>query len=114
MNALLSKTILAAAGAAALALSSVPSIASAGEVWNRVENQQDRIAQGVHSGQITRGEYYRDDRTLDRINAQRAYDLRKNDGHLTPSEYRQLNRELNHSSDQIYWTKHNRADQPGV
>jgi hypothetical protein len=99
---------------AAFAALVAPLAASAGEVGNRVENQQDRIQQGVRSGQLTFGEYRNDERHLDGINDQRRADLRRNDGHLTPWQHAQLNRELNHNSGRIYFTKHNRADQPGV
>jgi hypothetical protein len=112
MNAILTKTLATVAAVGAFAVAALP--ASAGQVWNRVENQQDRIQQGVRSGQLTRGEYSRDEAHLRAINAQRRADLRRNDGHLTPAEQARLNRELNRDSNRIYFTKHNRADQPGV
>jgi hypothetical protein len=99
---------------AALAALVAPLAASAGEVGNRVENQQDRIQQGVRSGQLTFGEYRNDERHLDKINDQRKFDLRHDGGHLTAGQHAQLNRELNNNSGRIYFTKHNRADQPGV
>jgi hypothetical protein len=82
-----------------------------GPVEQRVDNQQHRINQGVRSGQLTRGEYHRLDNGLDRIQAQRQRDLRRNDGRLTAAEYRQLNRQQNRLSDRIYFDKHNRARQ---
>ena len=82
-----------------------------GEVEQRIDNQQHRINQGVRSGQLTYGEYHRLDNGLDHIQGQRARDLRRNDGHLTPAEYRQLNREQNRLSDRIWFDKHNRARQ---
>jgi len=89
-----------------------PLAASAdGEVEQRVDNQQHRINQGVRNGSLTYGEYHRLDNGLDRVAAQRARDLRRNDGHLTPAEYKQLNREQNRLSDRIYFDKHNRPDQ---
>ena len=113
MNALLSKTILTVAGAAALALTALPSIASAGEVNNRDHRQQARIDQGVRSGQLTQREYNRDQNRLDRVENQRARDLRSDGGHLTRGQYAHLNRELNRNSNDIYFTKHDRATQPG-
>ncbi|MGH7707066.1 MAG: hypothetical protein ACREM6_03930, partial [Vulcanimicrobiaceae bacterium] len=108
---LLVKTfMIAAVGASTLA----PLAARAGEVGSRVENQHDRLAQGVRSGQLTRGEFARDQSRLHRVNAQRHADLRANGGHLTSGETAKLNRELNRNSNNIYFTKHNRADQPGV
>jgi hypothetical protein len=111
VNELISKSILTAGALAAFAVAAMPLAASAGEVHNRVNNQQARINQGVRSGQLTQGEYVRDQNHLDRINAQRRYDLRQNGGHLTPGERGQLNRELNRNSERVYFTKHDRAKQ---
>jgi hypothetical protein len=111
MNALFSKSILTAGALAAFALATAPLAASAGEVANRVGNQQARINQGVASGQLTLGEYDRDENHLDRINAQRVHDLKMNGGFLTPGEKWNLNRELNNNSNRIYFTKHNLAKQ---
>ncbi len=108
----ITKLIATVAAAGALAAAALP--ASAGQVYNRVENQHDRLQQGVASGQLTRSEYNHDTWRLNRINAQRRNDLRRNDGHLTPAEQARFNRELNRSSNGIYFTKHNRRDQPGV
>ncbi|MDB5092913.1 MAG: hypothetical protein JWO85_1014 [Candidatus Eremiobacteraeota bacterium] len=96
---------------ALLAALVAPLAASAGEVEQRVDNQQHRINQGVRNGSLTYGEYHRLDNGVDHIQAQRARDLRRNDGHLTPAEYRQLNREQNRLSDRISFDKHNRARQ---
>ena len=96
---------------ALLAALVAPLAASAGEVEQRVDNQQHRINQGVRNGSLTYGEYHRLDNGLDHIQAQRARDLRRNDGHLSPAEYRQLNREQNRLSDRISFDKHNRARQ---
>ncbi len=99
--------------ATALLVSLVAPLAASadGEVEQRVDNQQQRINQGVHNGSLTSGEYHRLDNGLDRINAQRNRDLRRNDGHLTPAQYRQINREQNRLSDRIYFDKHNRPHQ---
>ena len=110
MNALITKTILTGGALAAFALAALP--ASAGEVHNRVGDQQRRIDQGVRSGQLTQGEYVRDQNHLARINAQRRSDLRQNGGTLTGAEKAQLNRELNRNSERIYFTKHNERTQP--
>jgi hypothetical protein len=85
----------------------VPVAASAGEVQNRINNENTRINQGVHSGSLTYGEYHRLDTTADRIQFQRNRDLRTDGGHLTPAQYRNLNREENNLSDRIYFDKHN-------
>ena len=87
-----------------------PLAASAGEVQNRVNHEQQRINQGAESGTLSYREYQGLDNRLDHIQAQRNRDLRRNDGHLTRGEYRQLNREENQLSDHIWYDKH---DGPG-
>ncbi|GAC1408866.1 MAG: hypothetical protein NVSMB64_17520 [Candidatus Velthaea sp.] len=99
--------------AAAAALGLAPLVANAGEVHNRIVRQNQRINQGVKSGELTYAEYHRLDRSADRINAQRRADLRANGGRLTPAEAAQLNREQNRLSDRISFDKHNAAEQPG-
>ncbi len=99
---------------AALAIAALPLAASAGEVDNRVHNEQARINQGVASGQLTRGEYTHVETRLERINASRRYDLRTNGGRLTAAEKRNLNVRENHLSNTIYFDKHNLAHQPGA
>ena len=104
------KTLVAAALLASLV---APLAASAdGEVEHRIDNQQARIRQGVRNDSLTPGEYRRLDNGLDHIQAQRRRDLRRNDGHLTAAEYRQLNREQNRLSNRIYADKHNRWHRP--
>ena len=84
----------------------VPLAASAGEVETRVHDQQARINQGVRNGSLTRGEYDRTEMHLDRIQAQRNRDLRRDDGHLTGRQYARLNHEENGLSRGIYFDKH--------
>ncbi len=114
MNAFVSKSILSLCTAALLGATMLPVAASAGEVDNRVNRQQQRINNGVASGQMTRGEYARTESRLDRINAQRERDLRANGGRLTHGEYEHLNREENRNSRAIYFDKHNLRRQPGA
>ncbi|HEV8020330.1 MAG TPA: hypothetical protein VGP41_03640 [Candidatus Lustribacter sp.] len=97
------KCLIAATALVAL----IPLAASAGEVENRVHNENARIDQGVRSGSLTYGEYRGVDGRLDSIQAQRNRDLRADDGHLTGRQYAQLNREENNLSDRIYFDKHN-------
>ena len=99
--------------AASLALLA-PFAASAQEVRGRELHQQQRIGQGVASGQITsRGASNIENREA-RINASRRADLAANGGHLTPGERRNLNRRENAASAQIDRDKHNGIAQPGV
>ena len=96
--------MLAAAIVAGLACT-----AQAGEVHNRLENQQDRIAAGVARGQLTPGETARLESRDAAINQRRRADLRANGGHLTAAEYRNLNRRENNVSRAIYRDRHNAA-----
>jgi len=99
---------------AALVIAALPLAASAGEVDNRVRDEQARINQGVSSGQLTRGEYAQTQTGLNRVNASRRHDLRANGGRLTAAEKHNLNVRENRLSNTIYFDKHNRAHQPGA
>jgi hypothetical protein len=83
-----------------------PAAAQAGEVRNRIANQENRIYQGVQNGTISRGQYDRLQTREAQINAQRLHDLSRNGGHLTGRQYAQLNREENRLSGRIYADKH--------
>jgi hypothetical protein len=89
----------------------IPLAASAGEVENRVHNQNARIDRGVRNGSLT----YREDRGVDHrlndIQAQRNRDLRHDGGHLTAGQHARLNHEENDLSNRIYFDKHNEQHQ---
>jgi hypothetical protein len=73
----------------------------------RKENQQDRIAQGVKSGQLTAGETSNLESKEAAINGETRADRAANGGKLTPAEKQQVNKQQNHLSNQIYQDKHN-------
>ena len=77
------------------------------EVGKRQESQQDRIAQGVKSGQLTAGETARLEGREAGINREVRNDRATNGGKLTPQERRQVNRQQNRTSRAIYRDKHN-------
>jgi hypothetical protein len=77
------------------------------EVGKRAKNQQDRIAQGVKSGQLTAGETAHLESNEAKINKEVHNDRAANGGKLTPQERRQVNRQQNRESRQIYRDKHN-------
>jgi len=81
------------------------------EIQKRKENQQDRIAQGVKSGELTAGETANLEHKEARLNHEIRHDRAKNGGKLTPKERRQINRQQNHLSRQIYRDKHNARKQ---
>jgi hypothetical protein len=79
------------------------------EVGDRARNQQDRIAQGIKSGQLTAGEAAHLESNEAKINHEVAADRAANGGKLTGQEKAQVNRQQNRESRQIYRDKHNGA-----
>lgn len=77
------------------------------EVNRREERQQDRIAQGIKSGELTPGEASRLEKGETCLQKQEAKDMAKNNGHLTKAEQEKLNREENRLSKRIHRDKHN-------
>src|SRR5499425_3079868 len=84
------------------------------KVGQRRENQQDRIAQGVKSGQLTAGETAKLEKQQQGINQQTRADRAANGGKLTAGEKAQINKEQNKASRNIYNKKHNARTQPGT
>ena len=112
MNSQLKTALLSVAlGMFALPVVAQSTPAPRSEVGQRQENQQDRIAQGVKSGQLTAGETAHLERNQARINRQIHQDRKENGGKLTPQEHAQINHEQNRQSKQIYRAKHNSARQ---
>jgi hypothetical protein len=98
-----SKLILSAA--ALIAFCAAPSFAQT--IHRRKVNQQDRIAQGVKSGQLTPGETARLEHQQKSINHEERNMRKADNGHLTAADRRQLNRRQNRASNKIYAKKHN-------
>jgi signal transduction protein with GAF and PtsI domain len=86
-------------------------VASAAEVDRREQRQQERIADGVQSGQLTPRETVRLERKEARIDREIKRDRAANGGTLTPAERRKINREQNRVSRQIYREKHDAQHQ---
>ena len=82
------------------------------KVDQRRENQQDRIAHGIKSGQMTAGEAAKAENQQKGINQQVAADRKANGGTLTATEKKQVNKEQNAASKNIYHKKHNAKTQP--
>jgi hypothetical protein len=94
-----------------IVVSALSSLAMAAEVDRRETRQQERIGQGVESGQLTPGETARLERQEQRIDNQVKAERAANGGHLTPAERAQVNREQNRESRRIYAAKHNARHQ---
>lgn len=84
------------------------------EVGQRRENQQDRIANGIKSGQLTAGETAKLENQQHAINQQVHADRQANGGKLTPEEKKQVTKEQNAASKNIYNKKHNAKTQGGT
>jgi hypothetical protein len=78
-----------------------------GEIGQRRENQQDRIAQGVKSGQLTAGETAHLENQQQGINREVAADKQANGGKLTGLDKKSINQSENRASRNIYRDKHN-------
>jgi hypothetical protein len=76
-------------------------------VGQRAEHQQDRIGQGVASGQLTAGETSHLEKQESAINQEVKAERTLNGGKLTPQERAQVNHQQNHVSKEIYKDKHN-------
>jgi WXXGXW repeat (2 copies) len=77
------------------------------EVNSREGNQQQRINQGVRSGQLTPGETRNLENRDSSINREAQADRAANGGHLTGQERQQINQRQNNVSRSIYNDKHN-------
>lgn len=73
-------------------------------VRERQINQQQRIKQGVKSGELTTGEALRMEARQAKI--QHDKKVAKSDGIVTPQERAKLNREQSNASRKIYRQKH--------
>jgi hypothetical protein len=87
--------------------SPTPPIPKPPTINQRLENQQDRIAQGIKSGQLSAGEAANLETKEGAITNEVKADRQANGGKLTQAERAQVNHQLNHTSRQIYRDKHN-------
>jgi len=83
-----------------------------GRVQQRQERQQQRIAQGVSSGQLTPRETARLENKEAAIHREVRHDRQQNGGNLTNKEKAQINHQQNHVSRQIYRQKHDAQHMP--
>ena len=73
---------------------------------DRLENQHDRIQQGVNDGSISKKEHRKLARQGRHINRERKRDLAKDGGHLDKKDRKKLEHQENHRSNEIYNDKH--------
>ncbi|HTM36036.1 MAG TPA: hypothetical protein VL156_04780 [Terriglobales bacterium] len=92
-----------------LALLAIPAFSQSSPapvVDQRKENQQDRIANGVQSGQLTAGETKTLEKKEAGLNAEENRMQNRDNGNLTARDKARLTRQQNRLSDQIYRDKH--------
>jgi hypothetical protein len=93
---------------AALVLAPAAAFAQSGAtIYQRKDNQQDRISQGVRSGQLTPRETTHLERQEGRINREEHHMRSEDHGRLTRQDRRVLTRQQNRESHRIYRDKHN-------
>jgi hypothetical protein len=77
------------------------------DINQRKENQQDRVAQGVKSGQLTASETSRLEHQQAGINREERGMRAQDNGHLTQADRKTLHQQQNQESRRIYRDKHN-------
>ena len=99
---------LSLVAAAILALSSTIGMAqTSATIYQRKDYQQDRIAQGIRSGQLTAGETRNLEFREASINREEYFMRRADDGRLTAGDRAALTCRQNRVSSSIYRDKHN-------
>ncbi|HLI77652.1 MAG TPA: hypothetical protein VKV02_11945 [Acidobacteriaceae bacterium] len=83
-------------------------------IAQRKGNQQQRIGQGVRSGQLTPGETRHLEGQERGINQEERGMRSQDNGHLTSQDRHTLARQQNQESPRIYRDKHNNRTDPGV
>jgi uncharacterized membrane protein YebE (DUF533 family) len=106
----MNKTFVAAA---VLALSAFAATAGTDtpRIDQRQANQEQRIDQGIASGELTKREAHRMNHQQAVVN--RAEDRAKADGTVTAQERKRLTKVQNKTSRHIYRQKHDAQDRPG-
>jgi hypothetical protein len=91
-----------------------PAPAAKPTIQQRKRNQQERIAQGVKSGQLTAGETSKLEKQEAGINKEERAMKQQNNGKLTAQDRKTIRQQQNQESRRIYRDKHNNKTQPGV
>lgn len=104
MNRKSSRSLALGSTLAVLLFAAAP--ARAGSIHNRQQHQQQRIGQGVSSGQLTARETARLESHEARLNREIGAMRSANGGHLTPGEHALVEHQQNRLSRSIYRQKH--------
>jgi hypothetical protein len=93
----------ASAGAMAqTSTTDVPGHPRVNEVNQRLDNQQNRVQNGVADGQVNAKQAARDEKQDANIAQRESRDEAEHGGHLTAQEQKNLNKSLNHDSNRIH------------
>ena len=92
---------------ALIALLSLPVVANADTVNQRLANQHKRIENGIHSGELTYKEQHAVEARDAKIHRYEHSDRKHNKGKLSSAESKHLQHRLNYNSHKIYAKKHN-------
>jgi hypothetical protein len=98
---------LALAPAAIFAQTTAPTTTTPPTIHDRKVDQQDRIAQGVKSGQLTAGETSHLETQEAGINKEESGMRAQDNGKLTTQDRKTLTHQQNQESKRIYRDKHN-------
>jgi len=82
-----------------------PFLAWAGEIGERQKRQQERIGEGIASGELKPKEAIKLEAEEAKIRREKRR-FKRNDGKLGPKERAKLNKDLNEVSKDIYKEKH--------
>jgi hypothetical protein len=104
--------LIIAIGTTLVALGVATAARAEGPIRQRKENQQQRIAQGVRSGQLTAGEAARLERREAALNHEERAMRAADGGRLTPGDRAVIHRQQDRLSGNIYRFKHNGRHRP--
>lgn len=107
----MNKSLVAAALLALSAFAASAAGTDTPRIDQRQANQEQRIDQGIASGELTRREARRMNRQQNVVN--RAEDRAKADGVVTAQEKARLTKAQNTTSKRIYRQKHDAQERPG-
>lgn len=106
------KKLITSVALAALVLSAAPIAQAQGvadpghprvnEVDQRLQNQQQRIDNGVSDGQLSATQATRDEARDAKVSQELSKDEAKHNGHITKAEQNKMNRQLNRNSRKIH------------
>jgi len=100
-------TVLVSCSICSVSHAQVPGSTTGAGIDQREANQQQRIQQGINSGELTRGETNRLEHREQSIGRQEQRMRARDGGQLTPHGRQVLNTRLNRTSNAIYRDKHN-------